>query len=550
MRFNVGKVLTLLSVILCILSCKKSPPPKAKSYFNFISTFSLSSTNNPGLQGTIFSTIKGDSIFLTIPSTLNITSLVPDIDYLGVAINPANHQPQDFSKIVKYTVTAEDGSSRVYTVKARYLASDKEIVSFGFNVSNNPILDTDIKCSISGDTIMALVNPGINFQQLIPVISFKGVSINPDINAIRDFSNPVTYTVTAEDGTTKNYTVILSHNKSIFVGSSNGVFYCLNAGTGSSIWEYNGGSAFANPTYHNNRIYVPMQNGTVVALDSKTGSLIWQTQLDAGSFNNPVVQDGYLCFTEVISNNLGKVYVLDENTGTVFWEKPFYGYAAALVDPSIYNGIVYVPSYVNGIYAYYLISGDTAWYFPSQFVKANPLILDNTIIIGGIAHIFSACSPATGALEWASNTSGNPVCSPVFANGLLYCGSYESIYGLSSTDGHPVWTFNYAYSGEVHSITYTKNIILGTYVGGHVTGLDANTGTALWELNTTKPYTNLAAANGIAYLGLLDGTLWCFDAVNGKTKWGLKFPGFVFSNPIIVDAANSVSFVASSGNQQ
>ena len=48
---------------------------------------------------------------------------------------------------------------------------------------------------------------GANVSNLVPTIVYKGASINPPSGAARDFSENVTYTVTAEDGkTTKSYT--------------------------------------------------------------------------------------------------------------------------------------------------------------------------------------------------------------------------------------------------------------------------------------------------------------------------------------------------------
>jgi hypothetical protein len=51
---------------------------------------------------------------------------------------------------------------------------------------------------------------GTNITSLSPAIQFIGQSISPAPNVAQDFTNPVTYTVTAVDNTTRAYTVTVS----------------------------------------------------------------------------------------------------------------------------------------------------------------------------------------------------------------------------------------------------------------------------------------------------------------------------------------------------
>ena len=74
----------------------------------------------------------------------------------------------------------------------------KEITSF--KVNNEEWL--------SGSTISKTFPcKGTNVSNLIPTITHTGVSISPASGVSTNFSSPVTYTVTAEDGSTKSYTV-------------------------------------------------------------------------------------------------------------------------------------------------------------------------------------------------------------------------------------------------------------------------------------------------------------------------------------------------------
>ena len=78
------------------------------------------------------------------------------------------------------------------------ITSDKQITSFTIN---------GYKARISGLTILSVLPYGTSVKELTPVITHNGAAISPESGTVQDFSNPVTYTVTATDGTTEQYTV-------------------------------------------------------------------------------------------------------------------------------------------------------------------------------------------------------------------------------------------------------------------------------------------------------------------------------------------------------
>jgi hypothetical protein len=92
-------------------------------------------------------------------------------------------------------------------------AGDKEISRFAFNISNNTLLAQDIECEISGDTIYAVLFSGTDRTSLKPSFTFTGHSITvggkeqSSGESSPDFAAPVSYTVQAQNGTTRQYFV-------------------------------------------------------------------------------------------------------------------------------------------------------------------------------------------------------------------------------------------------------------------------------------------------------------------------------------------------------
>ncbi len=174
-------------------------PAKAITTFNFNSL-------SPAVIGTINESAK--TISLTVPYGTNITSIAPTIVHTGASVSPASGINSNFSSPVIYTVTAADASTQNYTVTVTVQASpEKQITAFNFN-SLSPVVTGTI--NESAKTISLTVPYGTNITSIAPTIVHTGASVSPASSINNNFSSPVTYTVTAADGSTQNYVVTVT----------------------------------------------------------------------------------------------------------------------------------------------------------------------------------------------------------------------------------------------------------------------------------------------------------------------------------------------------
>ncbi|MBS9463378.1 DUF5018 domain-containing protein [Flagellimonas sp. 389] len=93
----------------------------------------------------------------------------------------------------------------------------KEITAFTFLASDNEALSQDVKATIDKGTktVTAEVPVGTDVKALKPTIALsEKATVDPKDKTSRDFSEEVTYTVTAEDGSTNKYTVTVIIGKS------------------------------------------------------------------------------------------------------------------------------------------------------------------------------------------------------------------------------------------------------------------------------------------------------------------------------------------------
>ncbi len=171
---------------------------------------SVAATNSKDISGfTIVSpaatgVISGKAIAVTVPFGTNVTALVPSITITGATVSPASGVAQDFSAPVDFTVTAADASTKVYTVTVSVaLNSAKDITGLSF-------VTPPATGVISGTDIAVSVPFGTDVTALTPDITISGASISPLTGVVQDFTNPVLYTVTAADASTKVYTVTVT----------------------------------------------------------------------------------------------------------------------------------------------------------------------------------------------------------------------------------------------------------------------------------------------------------------------------------------------------
>ena len=100
------------------------------------------------------------------------------------------------------------------------LSANKEILSFIFEASKNAELESNVIGTISGTDIIAEVPFGTSINALIPSIETSNkAELGPAGGVSTDFTNPVIYTVTAEDGSTKTFTVTVPVAPAPYIGS-------------------------------------------------------------------------------------------------------------------------------------------------------------------------------------------------------------------------------------------------------------------------------------------------------------------------------------------
>ena len=137
-------------------------------------------------------------------------------------------------------------------------------------------------------------------------------------------------------------------------------------------------------------------------------------------------------------------------TGAYLWSYQT-GYAV-VSSPTVVNGVVYIGSEDNSIYALDASSGDLVWKYTTgdQITLSSPAYADGEVYIGSNDGNIYALDATNGGLIWKYTTGGYVVGSPAIQDGVLYIGSYDhNIYALNTQNGELIW--KYTTGGAVSS---------------------------------------------------------------------------------------------------
>ncbi|SHE98612.1 Leucine-rich repeat (LRR) protein [Arenibacter palladensis] len=284
------KIKILFLSLFVLAGCSKDDDDNgtAKSSAKAITAFVFTAAENDALSADVKAAIDEEkkTIAAEFPSSTEVTALKPSITLSEDAkVSPDNKAAKDFSQAVAYTVTAEDGTDVKYTVTVTVSESDaKAITSFQFLQEDNDGLSENIEADIdeAEKTVLARVPFGTDVTALKPVIGISArASIDQEVKEAVDFSQAVTYTVTAEDGTKTSYTVIvevLKSDKQVLID-------IFNANPDSRLnWTLDGDIAnWEGITVENGRIVkISIASKNIMVLPSSIGDL---TQLRSLSFD-------------------------------------------------------------------------------------------------------------------------------------------------------------------------------------------------------------------------------------------------------------------------
>jgi len=105
--------------------------------------------------------------------------------------------------------------------------------------------------------------------------------------------------------------------------------------------------------------------------------------------------------------------------------------------PAVVNGVVYVGSDDDYVYALNASSGTLLWRYQTGYlVDSSPTVVNGVVYVGSYDDYVYALNASTGTLQWRYQTGSWVYSSPAVVNGVVYVGSYDDyVYALNAVVG-------------------------------------------------------------------------------------------------------------------
>jgi outer membrane protein assembly factor BamB len=292
----------------------------------------------------------------------------------------------------------------------------------------------------------------------------------------------------------------------VYVGSTDGALYAVNRADGIQRWKYDTrGPVTSSPAFHNGLVYIGSVDGLVHAVEAATGKARW-TFATKGErrFTAPGIH-GAIPRTERMPD-------------------PFDVF---LSSPMVANGIVYIGSGDQNVYALDATTGALRWSFATgDVVHASPALADGVVYIGSWDRNLYALDAATGRERWRYTTGNDTVIynqigiasSAAIADGLVFVGGRDGkFHVVDAKTGAVKWVHNNNGGWTIASPAVRNGVVyFPTSDGTRFKALDAATGTVKFDLqNKAVSFSSPALAGDVALYGTSDGYLNAVDARNG-----------------------------------
>lgn len=241
--------------------------------------------------------------------------------------------------------------------------------------------------------------------------------------------------------------------------------------------------------------------------------------------------------------------------------------------PAYSNGVIYVGSYDNNLYALKAGNGEFMWKYPTDGgIVSKPVIYEGNIYFGSEdrrLHVINT----RGQINWTYFTNGPVRSSPFIAEGHVFIGSDDgSLHAVNTISGRRAWQIDagapvrstpnveheYVYfgteDGELYCVDFgskirwrfkakravtsspilQKGVVYFASMDSTLYAIDAKTGWVIWRFRLGKASISTPClAEDFIFIGAADGKITCVDIRSAKEVWSFPTEHQVTGSPII-----------------
>lgn len=202
--------------------------------------------------------------------------------------------------------------------------------------------------------------------------------------------------------------------------------------------------------------------------------------------------------------------------------------------PSFHDGIIYIGSYDNNLYALNGATGEFLWKYPTEGgIVSRPVVYENNVYFGSEDKRLHAITARFGRLNWMYYTDGPIRSSPHIAEGHVIIGSDDAhLHAINTISGRRAGRADLGAPVRSTPLVHTDLIYVGTESGDFYC-MDFRS-TIKWRFKAKRAITSSPIiAQGVVYFGSVDSTLYALDARTGWVIWRFRLNKPTITTPFI-----------------
>ena len=282
---------------------------------------------------------------------------------------------------------------------------------------------------------------------------------------------------------------------------------------------------------------VARQTGVLPQLAMATATLgpmtestkcVWEFECEDEVRGTPACQDGIL-FVGSYDNNL---YALKSATGEFIWKYPTDG--GIVSRPAFYEGAVFFGSEDKRLHAVNTRTGKILWtYYTDGPIRSSPCIAEGHVFIGSDDGYLHAVNATNGRRAWRVDTGVAVRSTPLIANDLVYIGVESGDFYCLDFGGVVKWRHK-AKRAITASAVESQGIVFFDSMDATLYALDAKTGFSIWRYRLEKPSISTPClVDKFIFTGAADGDIYCLDSRSAKEIWRYSTGHQVTGSPMI-----------------
>ena len=327
---------------------------------------------------------------------------------------------------------------------------------------------------------------------------------------------------------------------------------------GGVAWRFEtGGAVRSTAALADGTLYVGSSDGWLYALDAEDGTVEWRYDAGTSIASAPAVAGDVV----LVGDRAGVLHGVRRATGAgrwrletgpevaLPWGREGWDYFQA--STTIAGGTAYWGSGDGNLYAVDPATGDEKWRFETGGrIRSTPAVAEGRLVFGSGDGFVYALDPGTGEEIWRFRTAGVDLnaedfgydrrqisASPTIVDGVVYIGSRDaSLYALDAATGDSLWSFEDDTSWVILSAAVTGDrVYSGRSSNTNLRALD-RTGAEMWVTATGGPvFASPVVAGETIVVGQGDGDLSAYDSHTGEERWSYRTGGGIWATPVVHD---------------